>query len=107
MLSNETIAKYEGAGFKRWNKGNIDRLYINTTMLGLEVSYYKTGNVASAKWQGDSVSNADGRRLLYSKVWVDVKTGKLGIKTSFDAYDSMSVEEAAKAFIAAIDHEEA
>lgn len=101
-ITNEIIAKLESKGFNRWTKGNMDRLYINAKDLGLEVDYYKTGNVSSATWQGEHISNADARRLLESKVWIDVKTGELHVNTSFDLFDAMSVEEAAQAYIDSI-----
>ena len=80
MLDERQIKTYEAKGFKRWTKGSMDRLYINVTDLGLEVSYYKTGNVSSARWCGESISNSDGRRFLASKVFVDVKTGTLNVR---------------------------
>ena len=106
-LTEKQIAAYEAKGFKRWTKGNFDRLYINTTKLGAEIDYYKTGNVRKATWQGESVSNADGRRLLASKVFVDIKTGELHVNTSFsEPYDTESLEDAAKALITSIDAED-
>lgn len=103
-LNENTIAAYEAMGFKRWIKGSMDRLYINVTRLGLEVDYYKTGNVSSATWQGESISNADARRLLGSKVYVDVNTGELNVSTSYrECYDTISVEDAAKAYVAEVE----
>lgn len=103
-LTAETIAKYEAAGFKRWTKGSMDRLYVNATTLGLEVSYYKTGNVSSAKWQGERISNADARRLLSSKVWVDIATGELHVRTDYynGIDEDMTLESVASAYVAAI-----
>lgn len=99
-LTDQQIAKLEAAGGKRWQKYGKDRIYINTTELGLEVSYYKTGNVSSASWQGEGISNADGRRLLASKVYVDVATGELSVSTSFGLYDDPDcVEHAAEKFV--------
>jgi hypothetical protein len=105
-LTEKQIAAYEAKGFKRWTKGNFDRLYIKATKLGAEIDYYKTGNVRNATWRGVYVSNADGRRLLASKVFVDVKTGELHVNTSFSAYGTESLEDAAKSLIASIDAED-
>lgn len=106
MMSAETIAKYEDRGFRRWTKGRFDRLYINVKDLGAKIDYYGTGNVRSAYWQGERVSNADGRRLLASKVFVDVKTGKLSVTTKFEPYYTnevqVTVEDAARDLIASI-----
>lgn len=104
-ITDETIAKLEAAGFNRWTKGRFDRLYINAVDLGLEVDYYKTGNVSSATWCGQDVSNADGRRLLATKIYVDVKTGELHVQTGFSAHfigEEYEVETVAEAFIDAI-----
>lgn len=103
-INAETIVKLEAAGFSRWTKGNMDRLYINVTKLGLEVSYYNSGNVSSAKWCGEPISNADGRRLLSSKVWIDVKTGELHVRTDFHrSYDEdMLLENVAAAYVESI-----
>ena len=77
MLSEAKIKELEGKGFKRWIKGNLDRLYINAAQLGLVCSYYKTGNVSSATFNGNSVSNCEARRMKGSKTFIDVKTGKV------------------------------
>ena len=104
-MTEKQIASYEAKGFNRWTKGNMDRLYINAKDLGLEVDYYKTGNVSSAKWCGKSVSNADGRRLLGSKAYVDVKTGELHVTSSFDVYDMPTLEDKARELVAEIEDE--
>jgi hypothetical protein len=106
MMSEDTIAKYEDRGFRRWTKGRFDRLYINVKDLGAKIDYYGTGNVSSAYWQGERVSNADGRRLLASKVFVDVKTGELSVTTKFEPHYTnevqVTVEDAARDLIASI-----
>lgn len=106
MMTEKQIASYEAKGFNRWTKGNMDRLYINAKDLGLEVDYYKTGNVSSAKWCGESISNADGRRFLSSKVFVDVKTGELHVqdRTTVDwhNFDQPTLEDKARELIASI-----
>lgn len=71
----------EGRPEPRWARigGGRDRLYINVTKLGLEVEYYKTGNVRDAKFEGETMSNASGRRMLAAKVYVDVADGELHV----------------------------
>ena len=49
-MSEKDIAKLLEAGGKRWSKYGKDRIYIDVETLGLEVSYYKTGNVSHAAW---------------------------------------------------------
>jgi hypothetical protein len=102
-LTNDQIAKLEAKGFNRWTKGNMDRLYINVTELGLEVSYYNSGNVRSAKWCGEPISNADGRRFLASKVFVDVETGELHVQdrttTDWHYFDQPTIEDKARELV--------
>lgn len=86
-INSMDIRIYEIFGFKRWRNGGHDRLYINAESLGLVVERYKTGNVKSATWQGIKISNADARRLMVSKIYVDVETGELHVYTKFDNYD--------------------
>ena len=73
-MTNEMIAKLETAGFKRWTKGGYDRLYINAGVLGLVCSYYGTGNIRSATFCGDDISNSEARRMKAAKTFIDVKT---------------------------------
>lgn len=101
MMTEEDIKKLEAAGGKRWTKYGKDRIYIDATTLGLKVDYYNTGNVRHAEWQGETVSNANGRRLLGSKVYVDCADGSLHVRT--DYYNSIdedaNVENVAKKFV--------
>lgn len=77
MLTQEQIDKLTEVGFKRWQKGNLDRLYINATQLGLVCTYYNTGNISSAELNGERLSNSEGRRMKNAKTFIDVKTGSL------------------------------
>lgn len=77
MLTNEKIAELEAKGFKRWTKGNLDRLYINASQLGLVCSYYNTGNIRDAEFNGGSISNCEARRMKAAKTFVDIKTGRV------------------------------
>ena len=76
-MNEKMIAKLEVKGFKRWTKetsrGTLDRLYLNAQACGLEVEYYKTGNVSSAHFNGERISNAEGRRMLAQKTYIDLK----------------------------------
>ena len=99
-MSEKDIAKLLEAGGKRWSKYGKDRIYIDVETLGLEVSYYKTGNVSNAAWQGEGISNNDARRLLGSKVYVDCADGSLHVSTDFYIYDEpMKLENVAAKFV--------
>lgn len=102
MMDEKDINKLMAAGGKRWTKYNKDRIYINTTTLGLDASYYKTGNVCNATWQGESISNADARRLLGSKVYVDCADGSVHVSTDYynSCDGSMQLKNVAEKFVA-------
>lgn len=77
MMTEQSIERYEEAGFKRWTKNGMDRLYVDAKVLGLECTYYKSGNVSTARFNGNSISNRDARRLMGAKTYIDVKDGTL------------------------------
>lgn len=74
-LDEAKVKELEQLGFKRWTKGNMDRLYINATQLGLDCEYYKTGNISGADFQGERISNSEARRMKAAKTYIDIKTG--------------------------------
>lgn len=72
------IEKLVRIGGKEWQKGELHRVYFDDlpTWYGLDCSFYNTGNVQSARVDGQTVSNAEGRRifarLACKKFWYDV-----------------------------------
>jgi hypothetical protein len=78
VYSIETMTAIGGS---RWTKAGHDRVYLNhwAELAGLEVSYYNTGNISSAAWQGERISNSQAYKLrgTLDKVWFDAATGKL------------------------------
>lgn len=99
-LNEKQIAALEGKGFKRWTKGSMDRLYIDATEMGLELTYYKTGNVSGATWQGEQISNSQGRAYKYAKTYIDVATGEV-VSTND------TLREAAEAILSEVERESA
>ena len=75
-LTNEQIESLEKKGFRRWQKGSLDRLYINAAQLGLECTYYHTGNISGAEFCGVSISNCEARRMKAAKSYINVTTGE-------------------------------
>ncbi len=71
------VEKLTKVGFKRWTKNGMDRMYINANRLGLEVEYYKTGNVAHAEWEGEKISNCAARRIMNNKTYFDLADNTL------------------------------
>jgi len=68
-------------GGNRWTKAGHDRVYLNDwpAFAGIETSRYNTGNIASASYQGEHVSNSQAAKLLdcIDKVWFDAADGRL------------------------------
>ena len=77
IMTEGRIRELEGMGFKRWTKGNYDRLYINADKLGLDCDYYKTGNISSATFGGKKISNSMAREMKAAKTYIDVRTGRV------------------------------
>ena len=103
MMDAKQIKKFEDAGFKRWTKRDMDRLYIDTTKLGLECDFKRDHEPCLGDWQGKRVSNADCRRIYFSKVYVDVRDGSLHVTSDFrPSIGDESVEDAAKKYIGGI-----
>ena len=77
MITEAMITKLIDNGFKRWTKGNYDRLYINASNLGLVCEYYNTGNVKHAEYNGVGISNCEARRMKAANTFIDIKTGRI------------------------------
>lgn len=78
-FTDDEIKTLTDRGFKRWTKklsnGKVmDRLYIKPEYLGLELTRYKSGNISSAKFNGETISNSEARRIEGTKCYVDVAT---------------------------------
>lgn len=97
-MNGKDIVKLLEAGGNRWSKYGKDRIYIDVATLGLEVSFYNPGN---ATWQGEGISDADARRLLGSKVYVDCADGSLHVSTDFSVpcNEPMQLEYVAAKFV--------
>lgn len=96
MMSDKMIERLATKGFNRWTKGNIDRMYINASQLGLACSYHTTGSIKNATFRGDGISNCEARRLKADKCYIDLKTGTVTAASSrlSDAAQSL-IDEAA------------
>lgn len=99
-LTEDQIDRLIDAGGRRWTKAGYDRIYINWNVIGLELDFYKSGNVSWAAWQGDRISHTDGWRIQAGKAFVDIATSEIVAKCSFrPGYQVMSYEEAIKRFV--------
>lgn len=81
-FTDDEINTLTDRGFKRWTKklpnGKVmDRLYIKPEYLGLELTRYKSGNISSATFNGETISNSEARRIESTKCYVDVATKEI------------------------------
>lgn len=102
------IQKLIEIGGNEWIKDEYHRIYFNldvmVEMIGLDLSFYKTGNIQSARLNGDSISNSHAKRLLSSidgKFWYDVKNDKWTCK-NMDADRAREIKQAILAKIQAV-----
>lgn len=65
-------------GGSPWTKGDHYRIYFDDPagLAGLELTRYNTGNISSAAWRGEGISNSQGSSISASveKLWFDVPT---------------------------------
>jgi len=77
---NITVEQLKAVGGSEWQKNGMHRVYFHdlAAWLGLDCSYYNTGNISSARINGERISNSQARRLMHAvdKLWFDVLTGK-------------------------------
>ncbi|MFD7016157.1 hypothetical protein [Streptomyces sp. NPDC059928] len=92
-----SIETMTAIGGNRWQKNGMDRVYINdwAEFAGIEISRYNTGNISSASYRGDGISNSQAYKLLGSidKVWFDAADGKLYARFGYSESRVASREE--------------
>lgn len=70
--TEKLITALEERGFKRWTKGDKDRMYVDAEKLGLKVQKYGSGAVKRAEWTGEKISNRAGAAMLHAKTYLDL-----------------------------------
>ena len=76
-MKNEVIMKLINKGARRWTKGEHDRLYIDTDLLGLTVERYNSGNISYAEFQGEKISNTTAAKLAAVTIYIDLNTDEI------------------------------
>ncbi|MDP9953116.1 MULTISPECIES: hypothetical protein [Streptomyces] len=103
VYSIETMVAIGG---NRWQRNGMDRVYINNwaAFAGIETTHYNTGNISSASYQGEGISNSQAYKLLGSidKVWFDSADGKIHGRFGYDESRVASRDEVWSAVIAGI-----
>jgi hypothetical protein len=90
LTTAQFIAQLREIGGCPWKAADgTQRVYFNDLpdLFGLELVYYKSGNIKSAKLDGDRISNTTARRicgdLATLKLWVDPADGTTHVRHQF------------------------
>lgn len=93
-------------GGNRWQRGDKDRVYLNNwwDFAGLEIDTYKSGNISSATWQGEYISNNDAGKILgsISKVYFDAADGNLHCQYGYGNLRSIPCEQVWDAIVTGV-----
>lgn len=80
-LTEEGTERLIALGANRWSKYGKDRIYLKNIAkeLGLEFERYNTGNICSAKFKGETISNSKCGRMLgqMEKAFIDITTSEI------------------------------
>ena len=96
MTKQEIIEILTAEGGKLWERGDKHRVYFDTGMMlgrvGLDVETYKTGNISSAHFQGERISNSEAKRMIgayrWAKLYYDLPRGKFYTSDPYDEIKS-------------------
>lgn len=87
MAEKTTEQKLEELGCTAWERGDMKRYYMDDEgfekVFGLSVDRYKSGNICSASFCGEGISNAKAGRLMGRAVYYDAVKGDWFKKTAF------------------------
>lgn len=93
-------------GGRRWQKNGHDRVYLNNwaAFADIETTHYNTGNISSATYQGEGISNSQAYKLLGSidKVWFDAADGKLHARYGYGESRVATREQVWSAVVAGV-----
>lgn len=74
---------------KIWEKNGQKRLYLDPKKMGLNLGYYKTGNIKDSDINGEAISHSEARKILggAEKAYIDLNTGEIkGVDQSSKFY---------------------
>jgi hypothetical protein len=98
-LSEKQIEALEKKGFRRWTKGDYDRLYINVIKLP---GVY--GSSSELEIDGDKLSRTKSWKVSNAKIWIDVATAEVHAEA---AYHEDFLKSAAKKLLSEVIETEA
>lgn len=102
-IATATVDDLAEIGARKWTAPNgTVRYYFNglARLFGFELTYYNTGNLCTAKLDGETISNTQAKRYLSDlesmKVWVEEGT----LRTKLAFRPTTSTDYAAKLEVA-------
>ena len=78
-LSEKQIEALEKKGFRRWTKGDHDRLYIDAWNLPGIVTNWKKKGKKTITVEGEELSYGKSLDVTYAKIWIDLKTLEVNV----------------------------
>ena len=98
-MEQTRIEALEKMGFKRWTKGDYDRLYLDAWKVkGVETHWQKNGKKLIAI-DGEELSYTKTAEVQYAKIYIDVKTEELVVDCR-TTWIQAKLEELVKTMIA-------
>lgn len=75
-----------------WNGKVYDRIYFDLEKIGLEISYYKTGNVREARIDGKTISNSEAKRIFADNCYYDIVRDEIVMGPNVEYYFKDAIE---------------
>ncbi len=109
-ITTTTRKALESIGGSYWEAGTLHRVYFNQEILlpliGLELTFYKTGNISSATLNGAYISNGKARKMVdavrYCKFWYDLNADSVFAKGNTSDLSELVLETLSAKIAAAL-----
>ena len=82
-MTNEKIKALENKGFKRWTKGDKDRLYIKAWNLPNVKTIWKKNGKKCVEINGEELSYTKSSEVNYSSIYIDLADDSIHVDSSF------------------------
>lgn len=91
-LSEKQIEALEKWGFRRWTKGDKDRLYIRTKQLPNVRTIWKENGKICLEINGEELSYTKSSEVNYASIYIDLADGSIHVDSSFSDVLTEGVE---------------
>lgn len=82
-MTNEKIRALENKGFKRWTKGDKDRLYIKAWNLPNVKTIWKKNGKKCVEINGEELSYTKSSEVNYTSIYIDLADDSIHVDSSF------------------------